>query len=32
MCAGKALATLFFVLLTVTAVVAHLVANGYIAA
>jgi hypothetical protein len=32
MCAGKALATLFFVLLTATAVVAHLVANGYIAA
>ncbi len=29
--AGKALATLFFVLLTVTAVVAHLVANGCIA-
>ena len=32
MCAGKALATLFFVLLTATAVVSHLVANGYIAA
>ena len=31
MCAGKALATLFFVLLTATAVVSHLVANGYIA-
>lgn len=29
--AGKALATLFFVMLTVTAVVAYLVANGYIA-
>ena len=30
MLAGKALATIFFLLLTVTAVVAHLVANGYI--
>jgi succinate dehydrogenase / fumarate reductase cytochrome b subunit len=30
MCAGKALATLFFVLLTATAIVAHLVANGHL--
>ena len=30
MLAGKALATIFFLLLTATAVVAHLVANGYI--
>ena len=30
MCAGKALATLFFVLLTTTAIVSHLVANKHI--
>lgn len=30
MVAGKALATLFFVMLTVTAIVSHLVANDHI--